>query len=182
MTTPIQKTRYDGDVTTDIVREIGVAVHDRLRDAGRDVSRACYVVAGQVAWDECDCGQLAQSITSVVPTSSPPTPATDTRHTACGPGMVLVNVTLSLVRCVPTINENGIPPSCDVLDDAGVCLERDRHDARVGVSCYLRDLRRTYRVLEFGVGAATTVGPQGMCGGVELTYWFALHDDCCPVT
>lgn len=179
MTTPIVRIKYSGTSATSLVRDVGVAVHQALDDAGRGIDRACYVVPGDIAWDECHCGMLAQTITQIQPTSSAPQPAVNVRWTACGPGIALVNVTLVVIRCVPIPDENGNPPTCDALDDAAVILEQDRHLMRKTVACYLQTLRSGYEILEYGVNVAASVGPLGACAGVELPYWFAVQDDCC---
>lgn len=182
MTEPIIKSRYGGITATNIVRDVGVAVHQSLIDRGcGDIARACYLVPGSIAFDDCEpgCGQLAQTITEVAPSLNPPAPAVDTRQTPCGPGQVVVRVTLIITRCVPGVDDNGNAPSCAELDDAAICLESDRAAARRGVACYLASLRRSYTVMDFGVNAATSVGPEGGCAGVQLTCWFAVSDECC---
>lgn len=182
MTTPVPKSRYTGPAATDIVRGVGVAAYNALVDAGcaENVKRLCFLVPGEIAWDECQCGQLAQTISSVVPSESPPTPAVDVRSSACGPGAVVVNVTLSLTRCVTGVDDDGNAPSCEDLDDEAVLLETDRWLVRRAVACHLEVLRRAYTVFSYGVNAATSVGPQGGCAGIQLTYWLSLSDDCCP--
>jgi hypothetical protein len=179
MTTPIAKRRYSPELVAEVVVGAGQAVHQELVSLDADVDRACYLVPGDVAWDECDCGQLAQTVTEVVPSSSFPTPATDTRQTPCGPGLAMVRVRLSLVRCVPGMDDNGTPPACDDLAVAALALETDRWVVRRVVPCYLQELRRTYVILDYAVGAGTSVGPLGGCAGVELLYTFGVADACC---
>ena len=77
--------------------------------------RFCALVPGEVAWDNCQCGQFAQTIESVFGSNSFPTPATDTRQTPCGPNLTVVVVRASLVRCVHGVSDDGRPPSCAAL-------------------------------------------------------------------
>jgi hypothetical protein len=167
-----------------IVTGVGECVREELAETDAGVpDRFCLIVPGEIAWDECECGQFAQSITTEVPSENFPFPATDRRSTACGPQFLVVTVVASLTRCVPTFDRNNKPPSCDALFAAALRLEEDRTALRRGVTCCLRGMRNTYtspiRITDFTVGAATSVGPNGMCAGVELTYQFAVSNVCC---
>lgn len=163
-----------------VVTGAAQAVRDEIVELGcGDVNRFCPLVPGAIAWDECDCGQLAQTITQIFPSNVFPTPATDTRQTACGPQLSVVNVTLSLTRCVPIVDDNGSPPSCDALLASAVILECDRQAVRTAVACHLLALRDTYQIHDFSIGPAVSVGPEGACAGVELTYQFAVSNLCC---
>lgn len=171
--------RYTGAYAIDLVTDVGQAVRDALIADGADVDRFCPVVPGQIAWDACECGQLAQTINPVNATASFPTPANDQRRTACGPSGAALVVTLSLTRCVQGVDDNGNPPSCSALLADATRLENDRYIVRRTVACYLKAARETYRILDFTVGTASSVGPEGGCAGVELTYQIGLHDFCC---
>lgn len=163
-----------------VVTGAAQAVRDEIIAAGcGDVNRFCPLVPGEIAWDECDCGQLAQTITEIYPSTNFPLQAVDDRRTACGPQMSVVNVTLSLTRCVPGPNDNGSPPTCDALLAASVITECDRQAARKAVACYLMELRETYQIHEFVIGSAVSVGPQGGCSGIELPYRFGINNVCC---
>lgn len=156
------------------------ATRDQLIEVGcGDVIRFCPIVPGDIAWDECECGMFAQTITAIFPSNIFPNPATDQRQNACGPHMRVVNVTANLVRCAPNSGDNGASPTCDALEDAAIQLECDRYVLRQAITCYLRNLRLTNRIIEFAVGTATTIGPQGSCVGVELSYQFAIPGICC---
>jgi len=171
---------YEVTTLVPVVTGAGQAVYDALvsSPAGQP-ERSCLLVPGQIAWDNCDCGQLAQTITIVAQSSTPPAAADDVRQTACGPPYTVARVTLSLVRCVHVIDDNGKPPTCAALLDDAVTLETDRWLARRALVCYLKNLRDTYMIVSFGVGTATSVGPDGGCGGFELGYWIALASVCC---
>lgn len=163
-----------------VVTGAAQAVRDEIIQNGcGDVNRFCPLVPGEIAADECDCGQLAQTITEIYPSNAFPTPATDTRQTACGPQMSVVSVSLSLLRCVPGPQDSGAPPTCDSLLAAAVVMECDREAARLAIACYLRNLRETYQIHEFAIGSATSVGPDGGCAGIQLPYQFAISNICC---
>lgn len=167
------------DVTA-VVIGAADAITDELASHGcGTLNRVCPLVPGDIAWDECDCGLLAQSITQTFPSDTFPTPASDRANTACGPQLHVVTVQVSITRCAPNVSDNGTTPSCDALRDAAVTLECDRQALRQGVRCYLHTLRETYQIAEYSVGTVTTQGPQGGCVGVELIYQFAVRNVCC---
>jgi hypothetical protein len=53
-------------------------------------------------------------------------------------------------------------------------MEGDAFALRRGVECCLATLRDNYTIAKFSVGRVTRVGPEGLCGGVELIYKFEL--------
>lgn len=164
-----------------IVTGVGECIVQELAETeGGTPNRVCLAVPGDIAWDECDCGQFAQTVTQSVPSENFPIAATDRRTTACGPQHLVYSVTSSLTRCVPGFNaRTGTPPSCDALFRAARILEEDRWALRVGVTCCLLALRKAYVLTDFTVGTAVTVGPQGQCAGVELTWQFGIRNVCC---
>lgn len=143
------------------------------------VERFCRLVPGDIAWDQCDCGMFAQTITAPYPSNTFPTPASDQPQTECGPLLIVYPVTAELVRCAPTVDDEGTAPTCAELETAARTLECDRQALRLGVTCALTDLRDTDRIIEFTVGEAASTGPQGGCVGVSLTYRIGVPNVCC---
>jgi hypothetical protein len=174
---------YSADILGIIVTGAAAAVNDELEVTGcGSVDRVCPLVPGSIAWDKCDCGQLAQTITAVSPTNNFPAPAADSPVTPCGPNLLVVSVTLSLVRCIRGLEDDSreTAPDCDTLLEDAMCLERDRFAARTGIRCYLKTLHQQYLITHYTVGTATSVGPDGMCGGIELPYQFGIaYNGCC---
>jgi hypothetical protein len=171
---------YTADKLFIVVTGVGQCAYDVLDESpGGQPHRFCNVVPGDIAWDQCECGQLAQTITNVVPSEDGTSAAPDVRQTKCGPAFTLAEVTLSLTRCVPGVDNNGHGPKCNQLLEAARILEIDRYLVRQAVTCCLLNLRNTYEITTFTVGAAQSVGPQGMCAGFDLTYKFAVGGICC---
>lgn len=168
------------DVTS-VVMGAASAVTDELATLGcGTLNRVCPIVPGDIAWDECDCGLFAQTITETRPSDNFPASAADQAVTACGPRLLTVSVQAIIVRCVPGVSDNGSSPSCEALQAAATTLECDRQALRHGIRCYLRELRESYQIAEFSVGVTTSLGPQGGCAGVTLTYQFGVQNVCCP--
>lgn len=171
---------YTLTTLTTIVTGVGAAVVEDVEAECGSIDRVCLLVPGEIAWDQCDCGQFAQTITGIVGSSGFPTPALDTKQTPCGPNEVIISVTESLVRCVPGPDDNGEPPTCAALLDSAITLECDRYVMRHATRCYLKSLYDAYSITGFSVGNATAVGPSGLCVGVELSYSFGLsYHGCC---
>lgn len=144
-------------------------------------NRVCPVVPGAIAWDNCECGQLAQTITSVAPTRAFPTPSSELPDEKCGSPMVVVSVTLSLTRCVTGVDDRGNSPRCASLFEEAVILEADRAAVRRAVRCCLANIYAEMppRIFAYTVGAVNSVGPEGGCAGIEMTYQFGIANDCC---
>lgn len=171
---------YTVDNVLMVVTGVGHCVYEALVDspAGQP-QRYCSIVPGQIAWDDCQCGQLAQSIGDDYPSTTFPAPAIDTRQQPCGPGLIVTQVTLSLTRCIPVPGDNGRPPRCDKLLEASEILLWDKWLARRAITCCLLDMRHNGQLLDFAVGTATVVGPEGQCAGFELTYTLSFGGICC---
>lgn len=163
-----------------VVTGVGQCVVDELAETDAGVpDRVCLAVPGEIAWDRCDCGQFAQTITGDTPSQVFPQPASEVPRGHCGPPLLVINVTASVVRCVPGMDDDGNPPTCGALLDAARVVEIDREALRRAITCCLRELHTTYRITDYTVGATTTVGPLGGCAGVNMTYQFGVNYTCC---
>lgn len=160
------------------VTGVGEYVRGELADSEGGVpERFALIVPGQIAWDNCDCGQFAQTINSVASSRVFPTPASDAPTEPCGHPLAVVSVTVSLMRCIPGLDQSGNSPSVRSLLSAARVLEEDRQILRRSVGTHLKSLHDAYRILNYTVGVANSAGPEGQCGGVELTYTFGIVND-----
>jgi hypothetical protein len=172
-----------------IVTGIGACLVEALEQTPAGVPcRQCLLIpSATIPWDGCDCdcdvpGQVAQAITSVYSAETFPAQFAGSWR-QCGPHFTVVNVTASVIRCVPVLSEQGVPPSC--LDElaAAVTLENDRTAVRQALACCLAELATGMpaTVRAWSIGPSTTVGESGGCAGVETTYQFSLPTFCpCP--
>lgn len=163
-----------------IVTGIGQCIVEELQDTPESGGvptnmRVCLLVPGAIAWDGCDCGQLSLSIQRSYPTQQFPIDASDQPIIGnCGPFGVVYEVLVSLMRCVPGLDQSGRPPSCAKLQAASLVQQGDAFAVRNGVMCCLRELKRIYAIQKYTVGQTSFVGPEGNCGGVELIFRFEL--------
>jgi hypothetical protein len=166
-----------------IVTGVGMCIVEELENTPESGGvppkmRVCLLVPGAIAWDGCDCGQLAQTIQGIYPTQVFPTDASEVPiRGGCGPGgQLIVEVLVSLTRCVPgmTAGQPPRPPTCAQLRAAALEQQADAYAVRKAVNCCLADLQRDRRIVKYAVGRTNFVGPEGNCGGSELIYKFEL--------
>lgn len=172
----------------DLAERLRVCAHDRLAatDAGAP-PRSC-VIAGGIAWDNCECGQLTVAITSAYPSAKFPTPSANTAaefaQGKCGQPLLVFEMTITMLRCVPGMNDNGDPPPCDQLAESALTTVLDATAVREGVLCCLQTMLREkdalgYPIVQgFTVGVQAMVGPEGNCGGSALPVQLALIAGC----
>lgn len=149
--------------------------------------RAC-VISGDLAWDDCECGQLTVAINTEYEASATSTPratTTTSGRRACGPPLYTVNYTVTILRCVP-IGTDTAPPTCEELEDFAKAATEDAWSVRAGVICCLDEAisqrlpngTKLYR--DFVVGTQTRVGPRGSCGGSQLPVSVTIDNGCYP--
>jgi hypothetical protein len=162
---------YALDKISVIVTGVGQCVYDAL-----DVKphRVCLMVPGEIAWDECECGMLTQTVERVTPGTNFPIENENEPFHKCGPPLVIVSVQVVVARCVQIPNDNGHPPKCSALQHDALQLERDRFYMIEAVTCCLQDMYENTDITAYSIGSAVSVGPGGMCAGVQMGYRFGL--------
>lgn len=166
-----------------IVTGAGEAIQDELEDTPESGGvpakmRLCFLVPGNIVYDDCKCGQLALTILRIVPTDSYPIDASNSQVTsACGPQAEFAECLASISRCAPTLDNQGRAPSCDALETAALTLQGDRYAMDKALRCYLYGLKqeRPQRIFDYRVGAAVFPGPEGACMSVEIPFSFLLR-------
>lgn len=168
-----------------IVTGVGVCIRDELANTPESGGvpakmRLAYLVPGNIVWDDCTCGQLAQTIQMDYPSKQFPINESQMpqRGVGCQLGPLAFQVVASITRCVPGL-QNSLPvtsPTPEQLLTAALTMEGDAHALRTAVECCLNAmwLERPQRIFDYRVGQVSRVGPEGGCAGVELTYQFQL--------
>lgn len=182
------------DLTEDLLACVCAALNDaatKVEDQPGCPCRAC-VVPGQVAWDSCEdpCtgeagGQLSVSVARIYASTFDGFPA-EARvvHGVKGctpPPLTAVELLISVLRCAPSFDESGCPPSCDQLAQAARRLHVDMVTVYNALLCCLpgTDPSRP-RGRRFVMGIQRTVGPEGGCVGLEQRVTVALAGCGCP--
>ncbi|MET7720693.1 hypothetical protein [Streptomyces mirabilis] len=188
----------------DVAEAVLGCVCAALQDAAGQVDgqpgcpcRSC-VVPGVSAWDSCDdpCnmspeggagGQLTVNVSRLYSSTEFPTvdralPPTQARgRTMCAaPPATAVELVVALLRCAPSFDEGGCPPSCEALGEAARILHTDMVVVRNAVECCLPTTGEQRRGRVVFVGESRTVGPQGNCVGLEQRVTVQLSGCGCP--
>jgi len=173
-----------------IVTGVGACVVDALDQtpAGAPCRQCLLVPTSQIPWDNCgpcegECsGQVALAIRSVYGSDTFPANASTLNWATkrCTPRYAVADVLLSITRCLPSVSEDGAPPSCDAELAAALTLEDDRTAARQAVACCLDQIHSASpaRLSAFSIGAANTYPEQGGCGGIEMSFLLGVLLGC----
>lgn len=123
-----------------------------------------YVVPGQLAWDECDCGLLGIEWLSAPYSSAFPNPSPPTAN-GCKPYLAL-QVQVTVLRCAPNPGPHGESPTPAALSDAAQVNLDDLEALLVGVGQAVQALENANTILNYSLSAPTPTGPLGGCVGV----------------
>jgi hypothetical protein len=146
--------------------------------------RAC-VVPGAASWDSCDdpCGpgdgtggQLTVSVARIYPSTNFPTEDREVRGArgCTPPPITAVDLIITLLRCAPTMSEDGCPPSCEELSEASRILHVDAVTVYNALLCCLPGTGPGRRGRRFVLGQQRIIGPEGGCVGLEQRVTVAL--------
>lgn len=147
----------------DLAADLLASVIDRVTDVYDDYTPAIelperrYVHAGEVAWD---CEQ-------VVVSGGPLThafPGEAGEQLVCSPPRH-VQLDVWIVRCVPTMGDNGDPPTTEALDDAARITLTDQWVLSYVLWAYRDDWKGTCASLL--LGPVEIVGPEGTYSAVH---------------
>lgn len=141
-----------------------------LEDAGLPIPCRVCAVPGEIAWDDCAKGQLVVSTVREFQSETFPLEALERGvNSSCGLPYLVAELTFSLMRCAPIPKGTSITVPCEDLETTSILLHRDAYWMRQALSCCLRDLKTSYTILDYIVGATERAGPEGACVGNETT-------------
>ncbi len=130
----------------------------------------------------CCSGQVGLAITNVYGSSRFPTPSAGETWAHCNPRYWVARVLASVTRCVPSMEQDGSPPSCEDELIAAIILENDRTATRQAIACCLQALHVStpVRISQWSLGNSQTVGELGACAGSETEFWIGVQACPCP--
>lgn len=161
--------------TPELVWLVGQEVLDCVCDAlTAQSSCGCpcrsFVTVGQPVWDSCCDGQMALILDRLYVSSN--FPQTEAQPIVCS-SQLAGEFTLQLIRCVPTMSEDGTPPTAQALSDSSQSLYSDLYIAYRAVVCCLAQYKKNR---PFIMRDGRMVGPQGGCAGFEIKFSIQLID------
>lgn len=166
----------------DIGTTILAAVSAALTADGRSVARV-LMYPGTVAWDGCDCGQLALGVTTHFNSRDLVNDSGNMYQNCTAPARI-ARYSLSIIRCIPGPDDAGNPPTAGALTNAFQIQEDDAFVAWHTVQCELTTLENVNQpggpVIGAGIMLDQVVLPTlGSCTGTELHFQAAWwRDDC----
>lgn len=133
-----------------------------------------YVVVGELAFDEC-CGTLAAAPIRTFKSASFPQQATDV--TNCDSSLLAVDIAVILLRCAPTIDAQGNPPSPEEMSTAFTAAS---HDGAVVLNAMMADMPEGWERANL---EQTFEGAEGGCIAIDtrMTVGLPQTDWCVPV-
>lgn len=162
----------------DIEVQLLECIRLKLIEFGLPVPCKICVTPGEIVWDVCtNEGQLMASTVSVYYSNVFPLDDSQdaTTSTVCAPGLTTADITISLMRCAPTVKGNPPrPPSCDELSSVSLGITQDSYAMRMGLLCCLNDMRNNYQIVDYRLGAATVTGPEGGCIGNTISLFVGV--------
>jgi hypothetical protein len=135
------------------------------------------VVIGEIAWDDCACGQLVVSETRRYGATAFPLEAvigTDN----CNEPWLVVAYTVSLTRCVAVSQQSGEPPAISSLQASAQQNSLDMTQARRALQCCLSSHYDDNTLLAWEIGSQEVTGPGGQCAGFDMTFFAGWSNDC----
>lgn len=131
----------------------------------------------EIAWDDCECGQLTVHTLRSYPSDKFPIIKQVGPFTQCEATNTVVEYVVTILRCVPASQDDGTPPDAAALTDASRQDHLDRWAVRRGVACCFEatdDPRApTTRLIQ----EQLAVGSEGLCMGSEL-HLFVAFPNC----
>lgn len=155
--------------------DLQVLIRDALLNALRTTRGGPVdgcVVLGDIAWDDCNCGQLYVSTSRTYLTNGIPTAAS--LSTPCQAGQLGVDLIATVVRCAPSPQGSDVGVPCVQLEDAARVLAEDTRVAIETLACYLEQLEDENVIADHLMLDAQVRGPAGGCVGVEVRFTVAL--------
>lgn len=153
------------DIASILVSGIAAALAGTV---GGSPNRAC-VVPGAIAWDQCDCGQLAVSTSRWFYSENfPIDTGPGTQSTPCMMPYLVGEFIIQLVRCIPSPEGRDLFVTCSKLSAAVRILIEDAYVVLESTKNILCELRSDDIIIDFTFSEQISIGPEGGCGGTEL--------------
>lgn len=150
--------------------------HNEMVNIGYALLTRVGVVPGDIALDDCECGQLAASVFRWFYTDDFPSEQDTAQFSPCNASFIVGEIRINLARCAPQPEGDSLAPDMDVLRDAAITLISEAHTLRNSVMCKLADMERNNDIVSYMMREHATVGPAGACVGSELTVLVALEN------
>lgn len=134
-------------------------------------NRSCMMPGG-IVWDECECGLLVAYVSRIYLSDTFPLEAS---VSSCATGWLVGDLIFQLVRCTPVMNDSGMAPSCEALNESSLQVTQDAWYLTNTVACELDQLRDSDDIVDYLVRSTQIQGATGGCVGSELIVTVAIE-------
>jgi len=131
--------------------------------------RKC-VVFGPPVWDDCCSGQLTIWVERIYVAAK--FPQTDGQPITCAAPLA-ADFVLQLIRCVPTVDDNGVAPSCEAISASAAKIYQEMYIVERALLCCLAAFKKNRA---FVMKDMRPIGPQGGCAGFEVRFTVEMID------
>lgn len=143
--------------------------------------RSCTIPGSDVPWEcpECGSGEPGQLTVTVnrlfVSTNFP---LQNTAVDLCEPFTYVADLTVTLLRCIPVIDDRGNSPSCDRLERAAEIQHLDMMALMRAAECCVPHRPGRRRRTRVAVVQQRSIGSDGGCAGSELQLFVDVGGPC----
>lgn len=141
---------------------------------GGPVCRCAIMAGAQAAFDNCCQGTAWVIVGQTFPASTFPVP--DTGLIRCDTHAMAASIEIGVVRCAPTVNDYGEPPTVEAIEESARIVHSDRVRMMKAVRCCFRE---ALGCDEVNFGPWTAIDNQGGCVGGSMTLSVAFNTFGC---
>ena len=142
--------------------------------------RSTLVPGAEIPWDNCQCGTLSLAVTNRYASRNFPATTADQPVNCCNT-MMVYEMSLSIVRCVPGMDADAAPPSPAALGTAFKIQDEDAFVLWTELECILKELYTptgNESIAAYIINDEPTLGASGNCAGVQVNFKVAWNYDC----
>lgn len=143
-------------------------------------ARSLVSPGAEIAWDDCECGQLSVHMLRTYPADSFPALKQTGPFVRCEAKLTVAEYVVTILRCVPVSHDDGSPPTAAALTAASRIDHEDRWAVRRGVGCCFAN-DDPLAATQYLIQEQLAVGSEGQCMGSEL-HVFVAFPNCLPCT
>lgn len=148
---------------------------------GERPERVCVYPGSDIAWDECECGQLAAAVQRWYLSDNFPLDrfaaigGAGNVTSACDAAYDVAELLISVTRCIAQPEIPRLAPPCAKLDQNAQETITEAYVVRTTAARVLCEMLRDDRIVDFVVREQRSRGHQGLCAGSDLTVLIALE-------
>lgn len=153
------------DLSYNLAAALLARINNRLIKAGQPPAKAFVYDGGTGPADDCCAGLLWVRVAQIDVTDGSGQPLPEIRNIPIGPMGYAITLEAGILRCAPTVNEQGQAPTAAQYEASAVQQASDRLQMRLAVQCdFIPDLQGD---------------PETECDGQSVGSWVAIDAGAC---